>query len=83
MGFFASITFLPSSSFGTWDRTKKYCCSGFAFFIVLGLILSGLVVLYTTQGLDCTWCADFNCYNYVDDFCDDGTSHSSGDRIYL
>ena len=73
-GFVSSIVFLPYVSFGVWHARARLFLVAVCIPLLLVMILVGIIMFYTVQMTDCTWCSKFNCWEWSSEISCDGGS---------
>ena len=73
-GLVSSIVFLPYVSFGVWHARARLILVAVCIPLLFVMILVSIVMFYTVQLTDCTWCANFNCWEWTDEMPCDGVS---------
>lgn len=59
-GLFAGMVFLPTISFGKWERRKKWIMIGVASVCLVGIYFALFWVFYNGVDRECSWCRYFD-----------------------
>lgn len=68
----ASIVFLPYVTLGKWHQRARWLLVGICAPLLFFMILVAIIMFYTVQVTTCSWCADFNCWQWHSSMSCDG-----------
>jgi len=68
----AGWTFLPWRAFDYWDRASKRFFGTLALASLVVAFAALLSIFFAGIKAECAWCQQFNCINFVEDFCLEG-----------